>query len=190
MRIAFFSPMPPSRSGIADYSAALVEPLSRLADVTVFEDAETDPGDSTSRSIRSATTDIHAFAYEQALRNPGVVVMHEANLHHLIAEITIKRNDWDAYLREVEYDGGPAARLTRGAFARWRSVPTTKAFPCCAACCTRPEPSSRTATTWRTMCGKPALKGRSPSSRTAPGSPTPTAFGPARVLGRGRRHVR
>ena len=42
---------------------------------------------------------------------PGVVVMHEANLHHLIADITIKRNDWDAYLREVEFDGG--AELSR-----------------------------------------------------------------------------
>ncbi|MBI3280996.1 MAG: methyltransferase domain-containing protein, partial [Acidobacteria bacterium] len=50
-----------------------------------------------------------AFAYEQALVTPGVVVLHEANLHHLIAEMTIKRGDWDAYLREVEYDGGEQA---------------------------------------------------------------------------------
>jgi glycosyltransferase involved in cell wall biosynthesis/SAM-dependent methyltransferase len=47
--------------------------------------------------------------YETALRHPGVVVMHESNLHHLIADLTIKRGDWDAYLRECEYEGGPAA---------------------------------------------------------------------------------
>jgi glycosyltransferase involved in cell wall biosynthesis/SAM-dependent methyltransferase len=35
--------------------------------------------------------------------------MHEANLHHLIADLTIRRGDWDAYMRAVEEDGGPAA---------------------------------------------------------------------------------
>ena len=52
----------------------------------------------------------HGFVYEAALRHPGVVVMHESNLHHLIADLTIRRGDWDAYLRECEYNGGPAAR--------------------------------------------------------------------------------
>ncbi len=37
--------------------------------------------------------------------HPGVVVVHEANLHHLIADITIKRGDWDAYMRAVEEAG-------------------------------------------------------------------------------------
>ena len=35
--------------------------------------------------------------------------MHESNLHHLIADLTIKRGDWDAYVRECEYNGGAAA---------------------------------------------------------------------------------
>ena len=52
----------------------------------------------------------HAFVYEAALRHPGVVTMHESNLHHLITELTIRRGDWDAYVRECEYHGGPAAR--------------------------------------------------------------------------------
>jgi glycosyltransferase involved in cell wall biosynthesis/SAM-dependent methyltransferase len=52
----------------------------------------------------------HDFVYETALRYPGVVVMHESNLHHLIADLTIKRDDWDAYVRECEYNGGVAAR--------------------------------------------------------------------------------
>jgi glycosyltransferase involved in cell wall biosynthesis/SAM-dependent methyltransferase len=38
------------------------------------------------------------------------VVLHESNLHHLIAHLTIKRGDWDAYLRECEYEGGAEAR--------------------------------------------------------------------------------
>ncbi len=51
----------------------------------------------------------HAFAYEAAIKHPGVVVMHEANLHHLLADITITRGHWDAYLAECELNGGPDA---------------------------------------------------------------------------------
>ncbi len=51
----------------------------------------------------------HAFAYEAALEHPGVVVLHEANLHHLIADVTIVRGDWDAYLQAVEHNGGAEA---------------------------------------------------------------------------------
>jgi len=36
-------------------------------------------------------------------------VMHEANLHHLVAHMTIKRDDWDAYLAECELNGGAPA---------------------------------------------------------------------------------
>ena len=59
----------------------------------------------------------HVAIYEQALRVPGVVVLHEFNLHHLLAAVTITRGDWDAYLQEVEYNGG-AADLERARQAR------------------------------------------------------------------------
>ena len=72
----------------------------------------------------------HDFVYETALRHPGVVVMHESNLHHLIADLTIRRGDWDAYVRECEYNGGAGgARLRASACASWKWVPTTKACP-------------------------------------------------------------
>jgi hypothetical protein len=48
MRVAFFSPLPPERSGIADYSEALLEPLRHLAEVEVFSQAR-------GRSIRRAS---------------------------------------------------------------------------------------------------------------------------------------
>jgi len=112
MRAAFFSPLPPARSGIADYSEALLEALRPLADLEVFSSAD--------QEFESAQFDIalyhvgnnayHDFVYETALRHPGVVVMHESNLHHLIADLTIRRGDWDGYLRECEYNGGAAAR--------------------------------------------------------------------------------
>jgi hypothetical protein len=47
--------------------------------------------------------------------------MHEANLHHLVADMTIKRGDWDAYLAECEYNGGAEA-LGRAMRARTLTV--------------------------------------------------------------------
>ncbi|MGH9558622.1 MAG: glycosyltransferase, partial [Bryobacteraceae bacterium] len=41
--------------------------------------------------------------------HPGIIVMHEANLHHLIADMTIRVGDWDGYLREIEINAGPDA---------------------------------------------------------------------------------
>ncbi len=35
MKVAYFSPMPPSTSGIADYSALLVPELAKLIDIEV-----------------------------------------------------------------------------------------------------------------------------------------------------------
>ena len=111
MRVAFFSPLPPARSGIADYSAALLEPLSRLAQVEPFAQtpAAFDPSRYDVCVYQLGNNPYHDFAYEAALQHPGVVVLHEANLHHLIAELTIRRGDWDAYLREVERNAGAEA---------------------------------------------------------------------------------
>jgi glycosyltransferase involved in cell wall biosynthesis/SAM-dependent methyltransferase len=112
VRVAFFSPMPPARSGIADYSEALAGALGRLAEVEVFADARRpfDPAQFDIALYHVGNNPYHGFVYETALRHPGVAVMHESNLHHLIADLTIKRGDWDAYLRECEYHGGAPAR--------------------------------------------------------------------------------
>ncbi|HSB17629.1 MAG TPA: glycosyltransferase [Bryobacteraceae bacterium] len=119
MRLAFFSPMPPSVSGIADYSEALLSSMRPLADITVFVDAAApfDPSKFDLALYHAGNNPHHAFVYETALRHPGVVVMHESSLHHLIADITIRHGDWDAYLREAEYNGGPEA-LARARRAR------------------------------------------------------------------------
>ncbi|MGA3074242.1 MAG: methyltransferase domain-containing protein [Bryobacteraceae bacterium] len=111
MRVAFFSPLPPCRSGIADYSETLVEHLKPLVDLEVFADADRpfDPSRFDIALYHLGNNPHHGFVYEAALRHPGVVVMHESNLHHLIADLTIRRNDWDAYLRACEYEGGPDA---------------------------------------------------------------------------------
>jgi glycosyltransferase involved in cell wall biosynthesis len=108
--------MPPAESGIADYSAALLPALRRHTPTDVFS-SPSEPVDFSNIDIalyQIGNNPDHIHAYETALAHPGVVVLHEANLHHLVAALTIRRNDWDAYLRECEYNGGPEAL----AFAR------------------------------------------------------------------------
>lgn len=111
MRVAFFSPLPPARSGIADYSEALIESLKPLVELEVFSGPHQsyDPARFDIALYHVGNNGHHGFVYETALRHPGVVVMHESNLHHLMADLTIKRGDWDAYLRECEYEGGATA---------------------------------------------------------------------------------
>jgi glycosyltransferase involved in cell wall biosynthesis/SAM-dependent methyltransferase len=109
MRVAFFSPLPPAKSGIADYSAAVLDHLTHFAEVEAFTDKNTDPSKFDIAVYQLGNNPFHTFAYEAAIEHPGVVVMHEANLHHLLADLTIRRNDWDAYLREVEMNAGPDA---------------------------------------------------------------------------------
>jgi glycosyltransferase involved in cell wall biosynthesis/SAM-dependent methyltransferase len=121
--------MPPAKTGIADYSEALVNELSRLAEVRIFDSSNRraamsfDPDDFDVALYHIGNNSWHDFVYETALRRPGVVVMHEANLHHLLAELTIKRGDWEAYVAECEYNGGAEA------LARARQAQTLKIGP-------------------------------------------------------------
>ncbi len=111
IKLAYFSPLPPARSGIADYSAALLEELRSLAQVEVFRSkpAHFRPADFDVTLYQIGNNLDHDFCYETALEHPGVVVIHEANLHHLIADLTIKRGDWDAYMSAVAEEGGEHA---------------------------------------------------------------------------------
>ena len=103
--------MPPAKSGIADYSAALLEELNKLADVRLFSSRPSRfaPAEFDAVLYQIGNNPDHDFCYETAIEHPGVVVIHEANLHHLIADLTIKRGDWDAYMQAVAEEGDQAA---------------------------------------------------------------------------------
>ncbi len=107
--VAFFSPMPPSKSGIADYADALAGEMVKRVPLCVIDRATPEVPSHDIALYHVGNNPHHDFVYEAALREPGVVVMHEANLHHLIADLTIKRGDWDTYVAECEFNGGPAA---------------------------------------------------------------------------------
>jgi glycosyltransferase involved in cell wall biosynthesis/SAM-dependent methyltransferase len=112
MRVAFLSPLPPARSGIADYSEALIASLRHLADLEIVSSAgqSFDPARCDVALYQVGNNGYHDFVYQTALGHPGVVVMHESNLHHLISDLTIRRDNWDAYVAECAYNGGEPAR--------------------------------------------------------------------------------
>jgi glycosyltransferase involved in cell wall biosynthesis/SAM-dependent methyltransferase len=112
VNLAFFSPLPPAKSGIADYSATLLDHLKHFAQVEAFSARPSSFDASRYDAIvyQLGNNPHHSFVYEMAMAHPGVVVLHEANLHHLIAHLTIGRGDWDAYVKEVELNAGAEGR--------------------------------------------------------------------------------
>jgi len=123
-RLAYFSPLPPARSGIADYSAELLPYLAERADITLFTDAPDAPGDLPRRPTAAFPAERwaydlpfyqmgnsvhHAGIYHMLRRYPGVTVLHDYVLHHLMAELTLGAGSFAAYAREMGYDLGEAA---------------------------------------------------------------------------------
>ncbi|HEY6016783.1 MAG TPA: hypothetical protein VIU16_08365, partial [Gaiellaceae bacterium] len=110
MRVAYYSPMPPNRSGIADYSAHLLPALERRVEVEVAR-----PGRHPRADVRlyhvGNDPDAHGWIVDALRERPGVVVLHEHVLHHLIAGITIGRGDGKAYLAAMERELGVVGRL-------------------------------------------------------------------------------
>jgi len=131
MRVAFFSPLPPAKSGIADYSAALLEHLDKSISVETFaaKPAAFDPSSYDVCVYQLGNNPYHDFVYEAALKHPGVVVMHEANLHHLVADLTVHRHDWDGYVREVGRNHGPEAQEYAERYVRTRQRAPNYSLP-------------------------------------------------------------
>ncbi|HET8528157.1 MAG TPA: glycosyltransferase [Gaiellaceae bacterium] len=113
MKVAYFSPLPPSTSGIADYSALLLPALERLVEVEVVRPGRTRPvaGADVALYHIGNDPDAHAWIVDALRRQSGVVVLHDFVVHHLMAGMTIGRNDGHAYLAAMERDAGAAGRM-------------------------------------------------------------------------------
>jgi FkbM family methyltransferase len=108
-RLAFVSPLPPEKSGIADYSAELLPELARhyAVDVIVAQKDVSDPWIKTNCPIRDLTWfERHAHGYDRIVyqfgnslfhdhmfrlldRYPGIVVLHDYYLGGLIAHLEL-----------------------------------------------------------------------------------------------------
>jgi glycosyltransferase involved in cell wall biosynthesis len=109
-RLAFFSPLPPARSGIANYCAELLPELAEYFDIELIVD-QSEIDDDWLRSNFPVRTwqwfDQHAIRYDRVLyhfgnstyhtymfdmleKHPGVVVMHDFYLSGLFAHLYFK----------------------------------------------------------------------------------------------------
>jgi len=109
LKAGFFSPLPPARTGVADYSSALLRALSTLGEVVV------NAVDADVHLYHLGNNHLHREIYERALETPGVVVLHDAVLHHFFLG-TLSESE---YIAEFIYNyGGWNEDLARGLWQR------------------------------------------------------------------------
>lgn len=128
LRIAYFSPLPPARSGIADYSHELLPHLAQQAHITLFAEEPASvnadlkqrfpihPITSYPRKrwqhdialYHMGNSALHKAIYAMFTRYPGVVVLHDYVLHHFMLDRTLGQGSFSGYSREMGYAYGLA----------------------------------------------------------------------------------
>lgn len=76
MRLGYWAPMPPEPTGVADYARDLKTALEPY-----FEIVQDRPGDANLYQLGNNA--LHSRILARALAEPGVVLLHDATLHHL-----------------------------------------------------------------------------------------------------------
>jgi glycosyltransferase involved in cell wall biosynthesis len=129
-RLALFTPLPPCRSGIADYNAAFLPYLVRHFDIDIFIDsyAVSDAEVRARFTIRPHTefaarhreydgvvyemgnSEFHAYMLGYLARYPGIVVLHDAYLSGLYGYVDFNLGRSGTYRREMLNAHGPRAR--------------------------------------------------------------------------------
>lgn len=135
MRLAYFSPLGPQRSGIADYSEELLPHLAAAgADVTLFVEGFRPADEALTRrfEVRDYRRDpaalsglgefdaavyhlgndhrYHAGVFDAVRAHPGVVVFHDFALQDFFLGLARARGDMRLYLDEVAACHGEEAR--------------------------------------------------------------------------------
>jgi glycosyltransferase involved in cell wall biosynthesis len=113
MRVAYYSPLPPERSGIADYSALLIPALDEKIDITVVRRGMRKFERRADVGVYHIGNDpeAHGWIVEALKRHPGVIVLHDFVLHHLVAGMSIGAGDVNLYLDAMQRDAGVVGRL-------------------------------------------------------------------------------
>ncbi len=123
LRIDYVSPLPPTRSGIADYSADLLPHLAQICDVRVVRVPGQEVDESLAQHYEMIQVDRlgedgrlplyqmgnnqhHLEIHTAALRTPGVLTLHDLVLHHFLIEQTLAREDFAAYREQLATDHG------------------------------------------------------------------------------------
>ncbi len=96
MTVGYHAPLPPARTGVAEYAAVLLNALRQKTNVVVnAHDADVD-------LYHVGNNPLHRDIYQQALRKPGVVILHDALLNHFFLGTLDRAN----YIEEYVYNYG------------------------------------------------------------------------------------
>lgn len=131
MRIAFFAVLPPVQSGVADYCRTLLPQLEEYAAIDLFID-DYDPdgvaiprdrimhhlrfekrhrgGDYDAIIYQMGNDVYHGFMYHYILNFPGILVLHDYNIHPSRASMLRAIGDEATYFNELEQCVGPKGR--------------------------------------------------------------------------------
>jgi glycosyltransferase involved in cell wall biosynthesis len=143
VNLAFVSPLPPQRTGIADYSAALLpylrphfgriiavtdqsEPIlgpgvvDDVIDLSALRDALSD-GRTVPVYHIGCSTKYHGRILDACSRWPGFVVLHDGHLLPMIHDLTVGGRDLAAFRREAAFER--AEGLEQGWHALWGGRP-------------------------------------------------------------------
>ena len=114
-RIAVLTPLPPAKSGVAHYASLVVPALG----ATAFDSLDGYRREDFDHVVyQLGNNPHHELMYTEAMREPGVVVLHDLVLHHLIVELTLARGDADGYVAALQASHGAAG----AAWARGRAA--------------------------------------------------------------------
>jgi glycosyltransferase involved in cell wall biosynthesis len=137
-RVAWWSPLPPDPSGIADYAEELLPHLARHWDLELFAEGAVDAALASAFPVIDARDEeaaiarlpeydavlyhlgnnpAHAGAYRALQRVPGLVVLHDASLAHLVIHATHMAGRTDRFFAELRVlHGDGAAEAVRRHF--------------------------------------------------------------------------
>ncbi len=123
LALDFVSPLPPVRSGISDYSADLLPALVERADVRLVVPTGTEvredvaalapvvPPERLGEDDRLPLYQMgnnhhHETVFDLAMRQPGVLTLHDLVLHHFLVGRTAGVRDFEAYSQALTHDHG------------------------------------------------------------------------------------
>jgi glycosyltransferase involved in cell wall biosynthesis len=115
MKVAMYTPLPPARTGVAHYASMLIPALREHVELDVNP---VTPQPRNPAIYQLGNNPHHEHAYREAMRNPGVVVLHDVVLHHLIVEMTLARGDAEGYVEAMRANHGEMG----AAWARGRII--------------------------------------------------------------------
>ncbi len=109
-KIGWVSPFPPVKSGISVYSEALLDELKKSEEFDFFCVSATPngkgiyidlvhDGDFDILIYSIGNHPLHLASYEKALKEPGIVFLHDLNLHDLLYYRSIEHNEPFLYLK-------------------------------------------------------------------------------------------